>query len=161
MKRCLSLIALAALPINVLADDTGSQAQYYLSAGGGVLGPAFSAGAGTQVDVIELDAIDMGKANGGKAKFAGISLVQFSTPKQGFNFLFRLGLGRETTTFPDGTTAHRSGFNNIYLGLGMQYRPTPHFALRAEVNRIGYAATPDGLTSDIRYPATLSAVLLF
>ena len=161
MKRFLALAALAALPLNALADDSGSQAQYYFSAGGGAFGPAFSVGAGNQVDAIELDGIDLGKVNGGKARFAGISLVQFSTPKHGFNFLFRLGLGRETTTFPDGSTGHRMWFGNVYVGLGVQYIPTPHFALRAEVNRIGYTSTQDGVSGGYRYPATLSAVVLF
>lgn len=161
MKNLISLIALAALPLNALADDSGSQTQYYFSAGGGAFGPAFSAGAGTQVDVIELDAIDLGKIDGGKAKFSGISLVQFTTPKSGFSFLFRLGLGRETTSFPDGTNAHRMWFRNVYFGLGAQYRPTPHFALRADVNRIGYALSTDGIAGGVRYPATLSAVVLF
>lgn len=144
-----------------MADD-GSQAMYYVAAGGGGYGPMFSAGAGTQVDVLEINAIDLGKVNGGTARFVGLSLVQNTTQKSGFSALFRIGLGRETTSFPNGASAHRMWFGNgVYFGLGAQYQASTHLAFRAEVNRIQYAASPDGVVGGVRYPATVSAMYIF
>lgn len=161
MKLPVLALMLAMIPACVLADD-GSQAMYYVAAGGGSHGASFSAGAGTQVDVLEINAIDLGTVNGGTAKLVGVSLVQNTTAKSGFSGLFRLGLGRETTTFPGGVSAHRMWFTNgVYFGLGAQYQASAHLALRAEVNRIRYAASPDGVLGGVRYPATLSAMYIF
>lgn len=147
------------MPAYAMADGQGL---FYVAAGGGADGASFSAGAGTAVDVLEVNAIDLGKVNGGTAKFVGLSLVQNTTSRSGFNALFRLGLGRETTTFPGGVSAHQMWFaNGVYLGLGAQYQATNHLALRAEVNRIRYAASPDGAVSGVRYPATVSALYIF
>jgi len=162
MRLPLTLLILALLPLPALAADDDNSARYYIAGGNGAYGPSFSIGAGTRLDVLEINAIDLGKVNGGTAKFVGVSLVQNATVKSDFNFLFRIGLGRETTTFPNGTVAHRMWFNNgVYFGMGVQYTPYSHFALRAEVNRIVYAASPDGVAGGIRYPATLSVMLLF
>ncbi len=150
------------ISFSAAADDQGNQGLFYVAAGGGNRGASFSAGAGTKVDVLELNAIDLGNVNGGTARFVGLSLVQNSTPKNGFNLLFRIGMGRETTSFPGGASAHRMWFSNgIYFGLGGQYQPTNHFAFRAEVDRILYAASPDGIVGGVRYPVTLSAVYIF
>ena len=162
MKLRFALLALAILPLPALAENDENQARFYIAGGSGPFGPAFSLGAGTRLDVIELNYIDLGKVNGGTAKFVGVSLVQNATPRSGFNFLFRIGLGRETTSFPNGTVAHRMWFNNgVYFGLGVQYQAATHLALRAEVNRIVHAVSPDGVAGGIRYPATLSAMYLF
>lgn len=154
---------LVLLPVCAFADDEENTAMFYAAGGGGGYGSSLAVGGGTQVDALELDAINLGKtANGGTAKFLGVSIVQYTTPKAGFSGLFRLGMGRETTTFPGGVTAHQMWFaNGIYLGLGAQYRIGNHFALRAEVNRIRYADRPDGLDNRLRYPVTLSAMLVF
>jgi hypothetical protein len=163
MRLRILVLFLALLPVCALADDADNQGMYYVAGGGGSHGPSFTAGAGTQVDALELNAIDLGTTPyGGTARFVGLSLVQNTTPKYGFNALFRLGMGRETTTFPGGLAAHQMWFaNGIYFGLGGQYRIGSHFALRAEVNRIRYAASPDGMDNRLRYPITLSAMLLF
>jgi hypothetical protein len=162
MRLPLLALMFAVIPACAMADDQGSQGLYYVAAGGGSHGASFSAGAGTKVDVLEINAIDLGKVSGGTAKFVGLSLVQNTTPKNGFNALFRIGLGRETTTFPGGATAHRMWFGNgVYFGLGAQYQPAAHVALRAEVNRILYAASPDGVAGGVRYPVTLSALYIF
>ena len=162
MRLHLLALAFAMIPVCAMAEDQGSQGLYYVAAGGGGDGASFSAGAGTRVDVLEVNAIDLGKVNGGTAKFIGLSLVQNTTSRSGFNGLFRLGLGRETTTFPGGLSAHQMWFaNGVYIGLGAQYQATTHLALRAEVNRIRYAASPDGMTSGVRYPVTLSAMVMF
>lgn len=162
MKRCVATLILAALACSVQADDTTSS-QFYAAGGGGAQGATFSLGGGTKVDALEIHFVDLGKvSNGGTAKFLGLSLVQNSTPKNGLNVLFRIGLGRETTTFPNGATAHKMWFNNgVYFGIGGQYQASSHLALRAEVNRIVYAATPDGSNNGVRYPATLSVMYLF
>ncbi len=163
MRRCLAIIALATLPCSTFADDAASTSQFYASGGGGAQGATFSLGGGTKVDALELHAINLGKvSNGGTGKFVGLSLVQNATPKNGFNFLFRIGLGRETSTFPGGSTVHRMWFNNgIYFGIGEQYQASSHLAFRAEVDRIVYAASPDGKNNGVRYPLTLSVMYLF
>lgn len=163
MKRCLAAFLLAALPCTAHADDAPSTAQFYAAGGGGAQGATFSLGGGTRVDALEIHSIDLGHvSNGGTAKFVGVSLVQNATPKNGFNFLFRIGLGRETTTFPSGAASHRMWFNNgIYFGIGEQYQANNHLAFRAEVNRIIYAASADGKNSGARYPVTLSIMYLF
>lgn len=163
MKRCLATFCLAALACPVWADDAASTSQFYAAAGGGAQGATFALGGGTKVDALELHSINLGKvSNGGTAKFIGISLVQNATPKNGFNFLFRIGLGQETSTFPGGTIARKAWFNNgVYFGIGAQYQPTNHLAFRAEIDRIAHAASPDGKTMGIRYPLTLSAMFFF
>ena len=162
MKRSLAALSLAALPFNALADDASSQGQFYVAGGGGAQGATFSAGAGTKVDALEINSINLGKVAGGTAKFVGVSLVQNATPKSGFNFLFRIGLARESTTFPNGLVAHRMWFNNgVYFGIGEQYQANDHLAFRADVYRIVYAASPDGVAGGIRYPLTLSAMYIF
>jgi hypothetical protein len=161
MRLPVLALLFALIPACAIADEE-NQAMYYVAAGGGGYGPSLTAGAGTQVDALEINAIDLGKVNGGTAKFVGLSLVQNTTVKSGFSGLFRLGMGRETTTFPGGFTAHQMWFaNGIYVGLGAQYRIASHFAMRADVNRIRYAASPDGQVSHLRYPVTVSAMLLF
>jgi hypothetical protein len=155
-------LVLALIPACAAADDQQNQAMFYVAGGGGTHGASFSAGAGTRVDVLEINAIDLGTVNGGSARFVGLSLVQNTTPKDGFNALFRIGLGRETTTFPSGAAPHRMWFSNgVYFGLGAQYQASAHLAFRAEVNRIIYAASPDGVMSGVRYPFTLSAMYVF
>ncbi len=163
MKRFLAVFPLAVISCQVFADDAASTSQFYASAGGGGQGATFSLGGGTKVDALELHSINLGKvSNGGTAKFVGLSLVQNATPKNDLNFLFRIGLGRETSTFPGGATAHRMWFNNgIYFGIGGQYQANNHLAFRAEVDRIIYAASPDGKSYGVRYPLTLSAMYLF
>lgn len=163
MKRILAALALAALPLHALAEDAASQSLFYAAGGGGSRGATFSVGAGTKVDVLELYSVDLGKVNAnGSARFVGLALVQNATPSNGFNFLFRIGMGRETTTFPNGTAAHRMWFNNgIFFGLGEQYQVNNHLAFRAEVNRFVYAASVDGKASGVRYPVTLSAMFIF
>jgi hypothetical protein len=163
MRLRILVFVLALLPVCALADDADNQGMFYLAGGGGSHGPSLTVGGGTRVDALELNAIDLGTTTyGGTAKFVGLSLVQNTTPKYGFNALVRLGMGRETTSFPGGLAAHQMWFaNGIYFGLGAQYRVGDHFALRAEVNRIRYAASPDGLDNRLRYPVTLSAMLIF
>ncbi len=163
MKYCLAIFAFAALSGSALAEDAASTSQFYAAGGGGAQGATFSLGGGTKVDALELHAIDLGKvSNGGTARFVGVSLVQNATPKNGFSLLFRIGMGRETTTFPGGAVAHKMWFNNgIYFGIGEQYQANNHFAVRLEVNRIVYSASADGKTSAARYPLTLSAMYLF
>ncbi len=163
MKRCLAAIALASLPFAALADDAASTSQFYAAGGGGAQGASFSLGGGTKVDALEIHSIDLGRvSNGGTAKFMGLALVQNATPKNGFNFLFRIGIGRETTTFPGGAKASRDWFNNgIYFGIGEQYQANSHLAFRAELYRIPYAASANGKSSGVRYPLTLSAMYIF
>ena len=163
LKRCLAAFVLAAFPLYAMADDAGSPALFYVAGGGGSTGPTFSIGGGTKVDVLEFYAIDLGKVSGnGYARFVGLSLVQNATPKNGFNFLFRVGIGRETTTFPNGAAARRMWFDNgIFFGLGEQYQVNSHLAFRAEVSRFVYAASSDGMTIGLRYPVTLSAMYIF
>jgi glutamine amidotransferase-like uncharacterized protein len=162
MKHNLATLALAALPLHALADEAGSQSLFYAAAGGGFA--TFCVGGGTKTDVLELNSINLGTVSGkGSARFLGISLVQNATPINGFNFMFRIGLGRQTTNFPDvAATARRTWFNQgIFFGLGEQYQVNKHLAFRAEVNRIVYAASPDATASGVRYPVTLSAMFIF
>lgn len=163
MRLRILVFVLAMLPACALADDTGNRGMFYVAGGGGGYGPSLAVGAGTQVDTLEINAIKLGDtAYGGTAKFIGLSVVQYTTRKYGFDALFRLGMGRETTTFPGGLAAHQMWFaNGIYFGLGGQYHIGDHFALRAEVNRIRYSDSPDGMVNRLRYPVTVSAVLLF
>jgi hypothetical protein len=91
-----------------------------------------------------------------------VSLVQNAVPVKDFNLLFRLGVGKTTTTFANGSSASRTGFSKgIILGMGGQYQVNSHLAFRGEVDRITYAASADGLSSHITYPVTLSALYLF
>jgi hypothetical protein len=163
MKLRLAAFALACLPLHAVADDAGSQSLFYATGGGGTKGSSFSVGGGTRVDALELNSINLGKVNGGgTASFVGISLVQNATPSNGFNFLFRIGLGRQTTTFSNVATAHQMWFDKgIFFGLGEQYHLNNHLAFRAEVNRIVYAASADGRASGVSYPVTLSAMFIF
>lgn len=163
MKLHIAALALTALPFTAVAADQPPQTQFYAAAGGGNWGSNFSAGWGTKVDALEISSISLGSVGAtGSAQFLGLSLVQNATPIKGFNFLFRIGIGRETTTFANGTTAHQLWFGNgVYFGIGEQYQVNSHLAVRAEVNRIRYAATPDGQVTGIRYPATLSAMYIF
>jgi hypothetical protein len=163
MKRSLAAFALAALPLHALADDAGSAGLYYVAGGAGSTGPTFSIGGGTKVDVLEFYSVDLGKvSNNGYARFVGLSLVQNATPKNGFNFLFRIGMGRETTTFPNGAAARMMWFNNgIFFGMGEQYQLNKHLAFRAEVNRFVYASSPGGNATALRYPVTLSVMYIF
>jgi opacity protein-like surface antigen len=162
MKRLLAILLSFTFSGMAWADNATS-GQYYIAGGGGAQGAFFSIGAGNKVDVLELNYIELGKvSNGGTAKFTGLSLVQNATPKNGFNFLFRIGIGREITTFPGGAKVGRDWFNSgIYAGIGEQYQPSDHLAIRAEVNRIVYAASPDGKNSGVRYPLTLSVMYIF
>ncbi len=163
MKLRFAAFALAALPVVAPAQDQSLQTQFYAAAGGGNWGSNFSVGGGTKVDALEISSISLGSVGAaGSARFLGLSLVQNATPVHGFNFLFRIGIGRETTTFSSGATAHRMWFGNgVYFGIGEQYQFNSHLAVRAEVDRIRYAATPDGQATGTRYPATLSAIYIF
>ncbi len=160
MKLHWAALAFASFPFCAAADDQGV---FYAAAGGGAKGANFSLGAGTKVDAIEVSSINLGTVGAASsAKFAGLSLVQNATPVNGFSFLFRLGIGRATTTFANGSKANRSGLGNgIFFGIGEQYQLNNHVAIRAEVNRISYATSTDGSTSGARYPITLSALLIF
>lgn len=163
MRLRILVFVFALLPACAFADDGDNKGMFYVAGGAGGYGPSVAVGAGTQVDALEINAIKLGNTSyGGTAKFVGLSLVQYTTPKHGFSALFRLGMGRETTTFPGGLTAHQMWFaNGIYFGLGGQYHLGDHFALRAEVNRIRYADSPDGIVNRVRYPVTMSAMLIF
>ncbi len=160
MKAHTLAFTLSLLSSTVLADDQGI---FLASAGGGTKGPVLSIGGGTKVDVIEISSIDLGAVAGsGSAKFVGASLVQNATPINGFNFLFRIGIGRATTTFANGSRATMSGLGNgIYFGIGEQYQLGNHLVLRGELNRITYAASTDGRSKGISYPLTLSALYVF
>ncbi len=160
MKLYWAALAFATFPFRAVADDQGI---FYAAAGGGGKGAVFSLGAGTKVDAIEVSSINLGTVGvASSAKFTGISLVQNATPVNGFSFLFRVGIGRATTTFANGAKANRSGLGNgIFFGIGEQYQLNSHLAIRAEVNRISYAASTDGSTSGARYPITLSGLLIF
>ena len=148
------------LSCTALADDSGL---FYAAGGVSKGGANLSLGAGTNVDVLEISSIDLGSVSGNSsAKFTGLSLVQYSTPANNFNLLFRVGFGKTTTSFTDGASATRVGFGNgVIFGVGGQYRLARHFALRGEVNRISYATSEDGRSSKLSYPATLSALYIF
>ncbi len=163
MNLKFAALALAFLSFNARADFSDLFTQGYAAGGGGGRGANVAIGAGTKVDALEISAINLGRLSGtSTGKFVGLSVVQNATPKNGFNFLFRLGVGRATTRFADGAVATRSGWSNgIFLGLGEQYQINNHFLLRAEVYRITYAATPDAHSMGTVYPVTLSALLVF
>jgi len=153
-------LVLTSLSLNAMADDSGL---FYVAGGASSGGANFSLGAGTDVDVLEISSIKLGNVNGNNpAKLVGLSLVQNATPVKDFNLLFRLGFGKTTTDFADGSSATRTGFGNgVIFGAGGQYRLNSHLALRGELNRINYAASADGRLSGISYPLTLSALYIF
>ena len=125
-KSYLVALALAAMPLSALAGD---QELFYV-AGGATKGKgSFSIGAGTKVDVLEISSINLGAVDGNaSARFRGLSLVQNAVPVKDFNLLFRLGVGKTTTTFANGSHATRMGFSNgIILGAGGQYQLTRWF----------------------------------
>jgi hypothetical protein len=165
MKRCLAALALAAAPLHALADGgPGPNSTFYFAIGSGTQRAVFfSMGAGTKQNVVELNIANLGTlTGGGTARLMGFSLVHNTTPSHGFNTLFRLGVGWISTNFPDGTTAVNLRLGNrTYFGIGEQYQMASWLAFRAEVNRIAYVTTPDGSTTGVRYPATLSAVWLW
>ncbi len=153
-------LALATMPFSAWAGD---QDLFYVAAGASKGGANYGIGLGTKVDVLEISSINLGSVTGdASAKFKGLSLVQNAVPIRDFNLLFRLGVGKTTTTFANGTSATRMGFSNgIILGAGGQYQLNSHLAFRGEVDRITYAASADSLSSHITYPVTLSALFLF
>lgn len=153
-------LALMAFSGGAMADDSG----FFYAAGGASNGGAnISLGAGTNVDVFEISSINLGSVSGtSSAKFLGLSLVQYSTPANNFNLLFRVGFGKTTTSFANGASATRVGFGNgVIFGVGGQYQLNKHFAVRGEVNRISYATSEDGRSSRLTYPLTLSAMYIF
>lgn len=159
-KLCAVVLVLAAMPFHAFAGDDGL---FYVAAGATNGRGSYSIGAGTNVDVLEISSINLGAVNGNDSvRFRGVSLVQNAVPVRDFNLLFRLGVGKTTTTFANGSSASRTGFSKgIILGMGGQYQVNSHLAFRGEVDRITYAASADGLSSHITYPVTLSALLLF
>lgn len=163
MKLRLIALAIAAFSLPALADQSGLWTQGYVAGGGGAHGANLSIGAGNKVDALEISSINLGRVSGtSTAKFVGISLVQNATPNRGFNWLFRIGIGKATTKFSDGAIATRMGLaNGIFFGIGEQYQVTSNFALRAEAYRITYAANPSAGLTSVSYPVTLSAVLIF
>ncbi len=163
MNLKFAALVLAVLSFNARADFSDLFTQGYVAGGGGAHGANVSIGSGTKVDALEISAINLGRLSGtSTGKFVGLSVVQNATPNKGFNLLFRLGIGRATTRFADGAVATRSGWSNgIFFGLGEQYQVNNHFALRAEVYRITYAATPSAQSMGTVYPVTLSALLIF
>lgn len=159
-KLCFVVLVLTVMPFRALAGDNG----LFYVAGGATNGRgSYSLGAGTNVDVLEISSINLGAVNGNDSvRFRGVSLVQNAVPLKDFNLLFRLGVGKTTTTFANGSSASRMGFSKgIILGMGGQYQVNSHLAFRGEVDRITYAASADGLSSHITYPVTLSALYLF
>ncbi len=159
-KFCVVALVLAAMPFGALAGDNG----LFYVAGGATNGRgSYSIGAGTNVDVLEISSINLGTVDGNTSvRFRGVSLVQNAVPVKDFNLLFRLGVGKTTTTFANGASATKMGFSNgIILGVGGQYQVNSHLAFRGEVDRITYAASADGLSSHINYPVTLSVLYLF
>ena len=160
MKLGLAVLALIALSCNALADDYGL---FYVAGGASTEGANYSIGAGTNVDVFEISSIDLGAVSGSSsAKFTGLSLVQNAAPINNFNLMFRVGFGKTTTSLANGASASRVGFGNgVIFGLGGQYQLNKHVAFRAEVNRLSYATSTDGLSSKLTYPVTISAMYLF
>jgi hypothetical protein len=161
MKRQhLVALVLIALPCAAFAGDSGL---FYVAGGASKGGGNFGIGVGTNVDVLEINYMNIGSVSGNaSARFRGLSLVQNAVPIKDFNLLFRVGLGKTTTTFANGAQASRSGFSKgVILGVGAQYQLGRHVALRAEVDRITYAISADGVASSITYPATLSALFIF
>lgn len=155
-----ALSFLATLPLKAAADD---QVRFYVAGGASARGSNFSIGGGTKVDALELSSIDLGTVDGANsARFVGLSLVQNATPVNDFNLLFRVGFGKATTTFADGSTASRQGFSDgVFFGLGAQYQLNSHLAFRGELDRITYAASADGSLAGVTYPLTISALYSF
>ena len=153
-------LALMALSGHAMADDSGL---FYLAGGASNGGANISLGGGTDVDVFEISSINLGSVSGtSSAKFLGLSLVQYSTPANNFNLLFRVGFGKTTTSFADGASASRVGFGiGVLFGVGGQYQLNKHIAVRGEVDRLSYATSEDGLSSKLVYPLTLSAMYIF
>ena len=161
MKRLnLVAIALTIMSCNVLAGDQG---HFQVAGGAGTGGANFSIGGGTNVDELEISSIDLGTVDGtDSARFVGISLVQNAEPVNNLGLLFRLGFGKATTTFTDGSTASRLGLGDgVFFGIGAKYQLNNHLAFRAEVNRITYATSADGLSFGISYPVTIGALYRF
>ncbi|ADE13023.1 hypothetical protein [Sideroxydans lithotrophicus] len=161
MNRSLLLALVFIAPtFNAFADD---QSLVYVAAGTGTGKANLAIGAGTTVDVLEVSSIDLGKVGGNyTVKFQGLSLVQNAVPVKNMNLMFRVGLGKTTTTFTSGLTASRTGIGSgVIFGLGAQYHPLPHLAFRGEVNRITYATAPDGSSHAATYPVTISALYIF
>lgn len=154
------MLAFAAMPFSVLAGDG---TLFYVAGGASKGGGNYAVGLGTNFDVLEVSSINIGTVTGNaSARFQGLSLVQNAAPVKDFNLLFRLGIGKTTTTFADGAQASRTGFSKgVILGLGAQYQLNSHLALRGEVDRITYAASANGSSSATTYPATLSALFIF
>ncbi len=152
-------LALATLSGSAMAADHGL---FYVAGGRSARGPNYSIGLGTNVDVLEINSINLGTVNANdSAKFVGLSLVQNAAPINNFNWLFRVGFGKTTTTFADGSSATRVGFRNgVIFGVGGQYQLNSHLAVRAELNRMTYATSADGMHKII-YPATFSALFSF
>jgi hypothetical protein len=153
-------LALTTLSCNAFAEDKGL---FYVTGGASAGGANFSIGVGTNVDVFEISSIKLGTLDGNKsAKYVGMSLVQNTTPINNFNLLFRVGFGKATTTFANGSSAKRTGFSDgVIFGLGGQYYFNSHFAFRGEANRITYAVTNDDSSYRIAYPLTISALYSF
>ena len=151
---------MSALSFNAMASDQGL---FYVAGGASTRGANFSAGAGTNVDVLEISSIKLGSVTGtGTARFVGLSLIQNAAPIKDFNLLFRLGVGKTTTSFSNGTRATKMGFGDgIIIGVGGQYQLNSHFAFRGELNRITYATTADGKSSGAAYPLTFSMLLIY
>ncbi len=161
MKRArLAVLALAVMPFAAWAGDDGL---FYVAAGTGKGGGNFGIGVGTDVDVLEISSLALGTVSGNaSARFKGLSLLQYAKPAQDLSLLFRLGIGKTTTTFADGSHASRMGYTRgVIFGLGAQYRLNSHLAFRGELNRVSYAATADGLVSGVSYPLTISAMYIF
>ena len=153
-------IALTTLSFNAMAGDNGL---FYVAGGTSARGANFSLAAGTDVDVLEISSIKLGHPTGNSsAKFVGLSLVQNTVPIKNFNLMFRLGVGKATTTFDNGASATKMGFGHgVFVGVGAQYLLSPHFAVRGELNRITYATTADGSSTAAAYPLTISALYIF
>jgi len=161
MKKLHFVVAvLILISGSAMADDSGL---FYVAGGASKGGANYSIGAGTDIDVFEISSINLGSVSGtSSAKFLGLSLVQYSTPSNNFNLLFRVGFGKTTTSFADGASATRVGFGNgVIFGVGGQYRLNKHIAVRGEVNRISYATSEDGRSSKLDYPVTVSAMYIF
>lgn len=154
------VLALIIFSCNAIADDRGL---FYVAGGAGTGGANFSLGVGTNVDVFEISSINLGAVNvNSSAKFAGLSLVQNATPVNNFNLLFRVGFGKTTTTFANGSSAARVGFGNgVIFGVGGQYQLNSHLVFRGELNRMTYATSADDSSFKITYPATISAIYIF
>ncbi len=163
MKLRVIALALVTCSFSALADQSGLWTQAYVAGGGGARGANVSIGGGNKVDALEVSSINLGRVSGtSTAKFVGVSLVQNATPNRGFNWLFRIGIGKASTKFADGAIATRMGLaNGIFFGIGEQYQVTRNFVLRADAYRITYAANPSAGLTGVSYPITLSALLVF